>query len=274
MKKHLKYFSYALIALFFASSCSKDEFESNFSTDNDFIKSEISNNTIVTNYKYNNNGKIAEAEGIYSYSRYLYDSEDKLIKIETAADESIFSSSLPVEKTELMTAQNSAINSYRILKYDENGELLEMENYFKMEDKFELKSMQSFEFVNEKIAKRNLHNENGEITQFNVYEYDINGNVKNEKYYSFLFTESAEPKLISEISFEFDDKKNPFKIFSELGNPGLYTNPNSIIETITIRHEDIPGFDRMSASSTSYEYNQNNYPIKVITGNSEYKYKY
>ena len=38
-----------------------------------------------------------------------------------------------------------------------------------MEDKFELRSKQSFEFVDGKIVKRNLYNENGEITKFNVY---------------------------------------------------------------------------------------------------------
>lgn len=274
MKTNLKYFRLTLLIALFSASCTKNEIESDFSNDNDFIKHEISNDKIISNYKYNNIGKIAEKEGTYFYSRYSYDNDDKLIKIETAVDASMLSSSLPVEKTELMTAENCTITSYQILKYNENGILSEIENYFKTGDKFELRSKQSFGIVNEKIARRNLHNENGEITQFNVYEYDKNGNVKNEKYYSYLFTESTQPKLISETSFKFDNKKNPFKIFNELGNPGLYTNSNNIIETNLIRHEETPGFDKNSTSNTSYEYNRNNYPIKVITGDSEYEYKY
>ena len=274
MKKYFKYFKFAFIVSFFMTSCAKDELESDFSKDNDFIKSEISNDKIVSNYKYNDIGKISEKEGTYFYSRYIYDNNDKLIKIETAADPSMFSSSLPVEKTELMTAVNCTISSNQSLKYDKNGNLLEIENYFKNEDKFELRSKQSFEFVNGKIVKRNLHNEKGEITQFNSYEYDKNGNVKNDKYYSYLFTENTQPRLISETSFKFDNKKNPFRIFNELGNPGLYTNSNNIIETNLIRHEEIPGFDKNSTSSTSYEYNRNNYPTKVLTENSEYEYRY
>jgi hypothetical protein len=242
--------------------------------DNDFIKSEVSNDNITSNYKYNAIGKIAETEGIYFYNKYLYDDDGKLISRETAADPSMFSSSMPTEKTELMTKENSSISSRQIFKYDENGRLLEIENYLKTEDKFELRSKQSFEFIDEKIVKRNLHNENGEITQFNIYEYDKNGNLKNEKYYSYLFTESTQPKLMSETSFKFDNKKNPFKIFNELGNPGLYTNSNNIIETNLIRHEEIPGFEKYSTSTTSYEYNRNNYPIKIITENSEYEYRY
>lgn len=272
MKNHLKYFSCALIALSFVTSCSKIELESNSSNDNDFIKSEITNSKIVSNYKYNDIGKIAEKEGTYFYSKYLYDNEDKLIKIETAADASMVSSSFPVEKTELMTAENCTITSYQVFTYDEN--LLEIENYFKMEDKFELRSKQSFEFVDGKIVKRNLYNENGEITKFNVYEYDKNGNVKNEKYYSYLFTESTQPKLISETSFKFDNKKNPFKIFNESGNPGLYTNSNNIIETNSILYEETPGIDKYSKSLTTYKYNKNQFPINVISEGSEFEYNY
>lgn len=274
MKQFIKYFCFASIILFLISSCKKDDFEVNDFNDNDFIKSEVSNDNITSNYKYNAIGKIAETEGIYFYNKYLYDDDGKLISRETAADPSMFSSSMPTEKTELMTKENSSISSRQIFKYDENGRLLEIENYLKTEDKFELRSKQSFEFIDEKIVKRNLHNENGEITQFNIYEYDKNGNLKNEKYYSYLFTESTQPKLMSETSFKFDNKKNPFKIFNELGNPGLYTNSNNIIETNLIRHEEIPGFEKYSTSTTSYEYNRNNYPIKIITENSEYEYRY
>ncbi len=173
-----------------------------------------------------------------------------------------------------MTAENSTISSRQIFKYDENGNLSEIENYFKQDTEFELRSKQSFEYVNGKIARRNLYNEKGALTQFHIYEYDTKGNVKNEKYYSFLRTESTEPGLISENSFKYDNKKNPFIIFNELGNPGLSTNQNNVIEVETTRHEEIIGVDKNSTSSTSYEYNRNGYPTKVVTENSEYEYKY
>mgnify|MGYP000915475293 CR=1 FL=1 len=274
MKKFIKYLCLASITLILLQSCDKDEFEENSFKSKDFIKSEVSNHKVISKYKYNDIGKIAETDGMYFYNKYFYNNDGKLTKRETAADPSMFSSSLPIEKTELMTAENSTISSRQIFKYNENGELSEIENYFKQDTEFELRSKQSFEFVNGKIAKRKLHNEKGEVTQFNVYEYDKNGNVKNEKYYSFLFSESTEPRLISENSFKYDNKKNPFIIFNQLGNPGLYTNQNNVIEVNTIRHEETPGLEKNSTSTTSYEYNRNNYPTKVITENSEYEYRY
>jgi len=121
MKAYNKYFKLALLIAFFSASCTKHEIESDFSNDTDLIKSEISNDKIISNYKYNNIGKIAEKEGIYFYCRYLYDNKEKLVKIETAVDLSILSSSLPIEKTELMTAENCTISSYQVLKYDQSG---------------------------------------------------------------------------------------------------------------------------------------------------------
>jgi len=256
------------------TSCAEDELDNNLNQYNDLIKSELAEGRIVSIYRYNNIEKIEEKEGTFYYSRYLYDNNDRLIKIESAADASILTSSTPVEKTELMTANNSTISSHQYFGYDANGNLLAIENYYKPDDDFELSSKQSFEFVDGKISKRSLHDETGEITQFTVYEYDETGNVINEKFFNYNFSESTEPNLITENSFKHDDKINPFVIYKDLGYPGLYTNPNNIIETITTRHEVILGFEEHSTARTSYEYNLDNYPTKVTTGNNEYEYKY
>lgn len=271
MKKYIKYLCLACITLILLQSCEKEE---NRIKSNDFIKSEVLNDRVISKYKYNDIGNITETEGMYYYNKYFYNNDGKLTKRETAADPSMHSSSFPIEKIELMTAENSTISSRHIFKYNENGELSEIENYFKQDAEFELSSKQSFEFVNGKIAKTKLYNEKGEFTQFNVYEYDNNGNIKNEKYYSFLFSESSEPRLISENFFKYDNKNNPFIIFNQLGNPGLYTNQNNVIEVNTIRHEDTPGLEKNSTSTTSYEYNVNSYPTKVVTIDGEYEYRY
>lgn len=240
---------------------------------NDLIKSIVQNGEITTNYKYNSIGEIEESEGTYFYHRYIYDNENKLIEVETAVSPSLFSSSLPTDNTELLTADNNSISRRQVFRYDENGNLLEIESYFRKEAEFEFSSINSVEFASSKIIRRNLHNENGEITQFYVYEYDKNGNVKNEKYYTYVFSESSEPRLITETSYKFDDKKNPFKILNQMGIPGLYTNSNNIIETNLTRHEEVPGFGKYSTSTISYEYNRNDYPIMVLDDSMcEYRY--
>ena len=274
MKAFIKYLCYASITLILVPSCNLDDFEKNQFNNNGFIKNEVSNERILSNYKYNNIGKIAEYESLYFYNRFSYNNEGRLIKQESAADPSMYSSAFIAEKMLLMTAKNSTISSYQIFKYDENKKLVEVENYFKMEDEFELRSKVSFELINGMVAKRNLHNEKGEVTQFTVYEYDNNGNVENEKYFTSHIAESMEPRLISKTTFKYDNKNNPFIIFNELGNPGLYTNQNNTIETNTIRHEESPGFDKNSIDRITYEYNANNNPTKVTTENSKYEYTY
>lgn len=68
------------------------------------------------------------------------------------------------------------------------------------------------------------------ITQFYTYEYDDHRNVINEKQYSYIFVEGTGPELIRETAYAYDDKNNPFTIFKETGNPGLYSNTNNIVE--------------------------------------------
>lgn len=119
-----------------------------------------------------------------------------------------------------------------------------------------------------------MHNETGEITQYYSYEYDSKGNVKNEKHYSYLFSQSAEPRIINENSFKYDNKNNPFKIFQALGNPGLYSDTNNVIEVNTKRYEMTPGIPETSTSYTSYEYNKYDYPVKVIRATDSYEYRY
>ena len=257
-------------------SCTKEEFDGVQNIEIYAIRSVANDSKTTKMFIYNSIGKIAEEEGLYFYSRYLYDNDGHLIKLESAMDPSMLSSSssLYIEKTELMTSQNCTFTGHRIFKYDKDEKLIEIKNYFKKEGDFVYTSMISLEYDGDLIVRWNLHNEEGTITKFYTYEYDNNGNVERGKHYSYLFIEGSEPRIISETSYKYDNKKNPFTIFKALGNPGLYTNTNNVIETNSILHEDTPGIDKYSTSKTTYEYNQENYPVKVISENSEYEYRY
>ncbi|MCK4345866.1 MAG: hypothetical protein KAX05_11330 [Bacteroidales bacterium] len=281
MKTLTQLSGFAILVLITMTSCTKEEFDSVQNIEIYFdgvqnieiyaIKSVVRGDKTILRYIYNRIGKIAENEGRYFYNRYSYDNNGRLIKQESAVDLSVLFS---FPKTELMTFQNCTITSYKIFKYDQEEKLIEIKNYYKKEGDFVYTSMNSLEYNGDLIVKRNLHNKDGTITQFYTYEYDNNGNVEREKYYSYLFTESSEPRLISENTFKYDNKKNPFIIFKELGIPGLYTNTNNRIETNSILYEYVPGIDKFSTSKIAYEYNQYDYPVKEISDNDEYEYKY
>lgn len=250
-----------------------DEVNTCYSTYNEHIKSISTNGTIIHKYLYDHSGKIVEENCMYYFKRYLYDKNENLVKVESAFDRSGLSSFvIPERRTEFMTSKNSVIDSYNLYKYDNNGRLLKIESYFNETGKdLEYRSMQTFEYEGTNITKVNLHEPNGQITQYHVYTYDNYGNVSNEKHYSNLF--GSKDELISEIFYKYDNYKNPYQIFSILGSPGLYCNTNNIIETTTIRHYEVPGFDENSRSKTTYQY-KNEYPVKEITDNSEFEYNY
>jgi hypothetical protein len=267
MKRFAGYLLLLSVVSVFTASCEEAELETNQYA----IKSEVVNGLITARFEYNQQGNIAEWQGLHHYARYLYDDERRLVRSESAIDPATLSSGTYVEKTTLMTSENTTITGYQTYGYDAEGRLIEIENYTHKDGDFVLTSTHSLEYEGEYIAKRNIHNEDGRITQFRTYEYDDQGNVKQEKYYSLIWTD--EPSLLSETIYEYDDKNNPFAVFRALGNPGLFTNPNNIISSYTVQYDDVSGIQE-SSTTTRYAYNQRNYPVKVISGNSEFAYTY
>ena len=277
MKTLLRFFGFVILGLVTMTSCSKEDLDGLLNIKNKYsIKSVVSGGETTSKFIYNSSGKIAEKETRYFYFRYLYDSDGRLVKAESAFNPSMFSSTMPAGgmKTELLTSKNSTITGYQIFEYDRDNKLIKKKNYFNKSGDFEYTSMRSFEYKGDLIIRMNLHDSKDVITQYSTFEYDKNGNVKREKYYSYLFTGSSKPRIISEISYKYDNKRNPFKIFIALGNPGLDSNANNVIETNSILHEETPGIDKYSTSKTSYKYDLRGYPIKVFSGDGEYEYKY
>jgi len=267
MKKTFNLNGFLIIVLTIITSCSNDPIVVDGSYT---IKSIVANGKVIEKYIYNDKNKIVEDQSFYFCNKYLYDDIGRLIKQEIAFDPDIASSTIHI-KSELMTSQNSTFTGNYFFEYNTEGKLVTQKNYFKKNNQFEYTSMNSLEYDGDKIVKWNLHDDQNTITQFYTYEYDGKGNILKEKQYSFLSTIGLEPKLVGEVSFKYDDKNNPFKIYKHLGHPGLYTNTNNVIESNSVLYEDVPGIDKFSTSKTTYEYNTKGYPIKV-NNDEEYNY--
>lgn len=271
MKIFIPRLSIASMVVVLMTSCENDELEGTQS-DHYSIKSEVVDGRTTSVYKYNQQGKIAEIEALYYYNKYFYDSEGRLSRLETAFDPATLSSGVYVDRTALMTSKNSVINRHQLFIYTADGKLAEIENYAEKDGDFVYTSMNSFAYEGEHIARVNLHDEQEQITQFRTYEYDDRGNVKKEAYYTHQM--HVDPVLISEFVFEYDEKKNPFSILSALGNPGLYTNTNNITEVVSVLSEDVPGTESQMRYTTEYIYNPYNFPVKVLSENSDIEYRY
>ena len=267
-------FLISFVLMLFMYSCTSELDNIGYDADNEHIKSVSANGAIVQNYLYNQTGEIIEDNCIIYFSKYIYDENGRLIKVESAHDQSMYSSSSFTERrTEFMTSKNSAVDHYDLYHYDNVGRLSEVEHYFLRGTDFEYISMTTFEYEGGYIVRENLHNSTGQITSYRVYTYDTHGNVTCKKYYYSNHIDSKY-ELSSETLYKYDNYNNPYRIYNILGSPGIHSNANNIIETNTIRYDDIPGIDKESSSKTTYEYNEKGYPIKEIAENGEFEYHY
>ena len=238
---------------------------------NDHIKSISSNGQTNQKFLYDNFGRITEKQGMFFYNRYLYDENGRLEKVETAIDASMYSSLATPPRTELMTSVNCTISSYRLFKYDNDGRLSKIENYFMKNGKnFELTSISNFEYEGKLIIRANLCDEKGQIGTSYEYAYDKNGNIIKEKYYSWVSSNFSFPELINETSYKYDNYKNPFQVLNTL-EPKFYTSANNMIEMTTKWYTNDP---RTETTKQSFEYNDKGYPVKMTYNGGVEEYTY
>ena len=254
-----------------AFSCTNED-DWIFSNENDHIKSISSYGQTTQMFLYDNLGRIREKQGMLFYNRYLYDENGRLEKVETAIDESMYSSLATPPRTELLTSANSTINSYNLYKYDNEGRLSKIENYInRTGKKFEYGSKTTFEYAGTLICKANLCDEKGNITQFLEYTYDQNGNITKEMYYTCIFGATlSNPKLTYERTYQYDNYNNPLHILNML-EPKFYTSANNMIEMTTKWYTNDP---RTETTKQSFKYNDKGYPIKMTYDGGVEEYTY
>jgi hypothetical protein len=247
-----------LIMIAIIYGCSKDDY---IPGSNGLLKKIKNAGYIVEEISYNQNNLVSEVNSTVFYRRFHYDQNLK--------PDSYSSSVIPGTNHKFVDPEKTGISMYCLYEYDKKGTLTKQLNYIPKDGEDEYRSKRTFEYNdNNLISKELLFNSDNEVTQFRTYQYDSNGNVIEEDYYTYLFIPSgAGPKHLSRITYEYDSFFNPYKIFEQSGNPGIFTNRNNIIKTKTINYDPAPGIDAVSESETSYEYNfETGYPVKVING--------
>ncbi len=179
---------------------------------------------------------------------------------------------IQAKKLKLMTSASTEFKEYMDYEYDSSGKL-KVIKYYSLNGEMVQSSLITLEYENDHIIKRKFADHKGNVNRFNTYEYDLKGNVVKEQNYS-LFART-EPLLTSETIYKYDDKNNPYRVFYQTGQPGLYTNRNNIIEQISLSFEDIDrGVERKSTIIISYTYNSKGFPIKVNRNDSVFEYRY
>jgi hypothetical protein len=263
----LRIMIFSAVLILVLLGCAKDDLSQNA---NGLLKKVKNGGYITEEISYNEFNLISELNGTQFWRKYYYNDQKQLIKEEIAINPNSLSSSMPSNPTyEFVDPNKVGISMYHLFEYDDKGLLIRQLNYLPKDGPDELRSSNSFEYnSNNLISKELLMNSDAEVTQFRTYQYDLNGNVIEENYYSYLFIpEGTGPKHLSKTTFEFDSYLNPYKIFEKANRPGLFSNLNNIIKSTTINYDPVPGLPATTTSQTSYEYNEKTrYPIRVING--------
>jgi hypothetical protein len=264
---HLKRVIFSAILMLIFVSCTKDDVPL---TTNGLLKKVKNGDFITTVISYNNFNLISEVNSTSFWRKFSYNDHNQLIKEEIAVNPDMLSSSMHSSQTHgFVDPDKVGISMYRLFEYDNNGLLSRQLNYVPKDGQDELRSIITFEYnANNLIERLLLHDGDAELTQFRTYQYDSDGNVIEEDYYSYLFIpEGTGPKHLSKTTFEFDTYLNPYKIFEKSSGPGLSTNKNNITKSTTINYDPVPGQDPTTTSQISYEYNERTrYPTRVIGG--------
>jgi hypothetical protein len=223
-------------------------------------------------YTYTAANLINEEKSKFFYTKHNYNDRNLLTSSEFYIDPGIFScSSATIEasmnRKEWVNPDNTAISMTHSLEYNNNGELFR-KSLIRPSDSYS--EYDEYTYENNRISKQTMYWQNV-MSCYIDYLYDENGNMIKESKYYVPSTGIAE--LWTTTEYEFDNMHNPFQAFKRLMTPGKPTNTNNITkETYTIYFEVDPGVQKVSVSNTTYEYDNNGYPIKV-NGEAEYQYK-
>ena len=255
-----------LVLMAMVLSCTKESIVQN-SMDSKRIKNHLVDGKIVSTNIYDDAGRMVEVNSTVFYVGYSYDSNNRLAKLESAFDlspgsglSSIYFPNMPERPKVFMTSQNSTVDRYDLYRWDKKGRLSKIECFQKNPNngKFECTSVSDYEYDGS-VTKMKSYNEKGELFQYDVtyHTYDHRGNLTNEK----TLTETG--LLKQEISYKYDEFKNPLRGLCFFGIPGEFSNVNNIIEkSITFSY-----YDEYITNKTTYayQYDDDGYPIKVIT---------
>lgn len=255
----------SLILSIFLFSCDKYDSEILNGTDSVLIRQVFFDSELVYEYTYNGANQIVEEKSKWHYTKHNYN-ENKLISSDYYVDPGMFSSSSymldsAMNRKEWVNPSNTEKNSTMTYYYDDNNKLIKSSNYLGY-------SVYSYD-SNNRISRRTFYHDQKESGYID-FLYDEKGNVIKRNHYYIL--DSGESELQTTTEYEFDNKHNPYKAFSSLMTPGLYTNINNITkEVYTLHFEVDQTIQKVQVTENVYDYNEKGYPIRK-NGTVEYRY--
>jgi len=153
--------------------------------------------------------------------------------------------------------RKAKVSEYSEFEYNKLSKLVKKSNYFINNGTAQLNSYNTFEYKNDNVTRISIFNPQGQMTQYNDYTYDENGNMTRND----LYIIGPSTKLLNTMIYEFDNKNNPYRVFSSEGTPGKYTNRNNITKEIYVSYSGT--VENRNTTLHTYEFNKLDFPIKI-----------
>jgi hypothetical protein len=231
------------------------------------VVKEIYGDDLFHEYTYNEQNLLKERKSKWIYTLYHYDVNNWLTSVDMYEDQRIYSSNwvtsqAAMSRTDWVTPENTEKSARTIYTY--RNQFLESITVLRIPGGAQNKS--TFEYDDNGRIVNEFFYSAGEIAGRIEYSYDEYGNVsKEEQYYG--------EALSSTRLYEYDNKHNPYAAFGHLLTPGIYTNANNIIkETQILANNTDPNIETVHVNESVYEYNDQGYPV-TKDGFIRYEYK-
>ena len=258
---------FTVILILFFNSCEKELIYEDYQS-NILLRQVRGTEGDMEAITYYNTGYIFEHVQRFSYRKFLYNKQNKLIKIEIAQSFNPLSCAIipGTNFEEGDDPRKAKVGEYIEYEYSDNGNLKTKNFYYINDNNRQLMNYAKLEYESDKVVKIKLFNPQDQLTHYYTYLYDSTGNVSEEEYY--YIQDGADVKLQSRILYEYDDKNNPFNVFAVEGTPGINTNKNNITKQTTMSY--YAEGEQSDTVENSYEYNDLGYP--VMANSLEYIY--
>jgi hypothetical protein len=231
------------------------------------LKEALINGETHYKYTYNEAGFVLEEKTKFHYSKYTYNSLNKIIQSDHYWDERLASSSSYVldelaKVTQWISPENAEKDSYHIYQYGRDGHLKKISSY-RLNNGYSDVTVYSF---NKKgRISRSTYFHNNKEAGFRNYFYDSRGNLIKEQHYCIL--NDGTEQLQTTTEYTLDNKINPYYSFRKLLKPGRNTNPNNIIKQTYRLHMEVDDFiDKVQVTEYDYKYNSSGYPTQMMEG--------
>jgi hypothetical protein len=239
------------------TSCKKEDKTEDLYYSDTLISQINSGDLAVHGFTYNSNYLIHESTEPYMYKKFSYDAQNTLSKVELAYSFNEFSCSMLPGQSLESDPRKASISAYSEFEYDNVSRLIKKSTYFIYTGNPKLTSYQTYDYVNDKIVKLSVFNPQGSLIQYDTYTYDENGNITRDDQYS----NNEGISLVNSVTYEFDNKNNPYQVFACEGDPGIYTNKNNITKETTVSYYGTT--ESRYTTLHTYEYNNLDYPVKI-----------